>query len=74
METMGAAYAYTDCDVETGGDTVYYYKLEEIDMDNAKDNAFYGPIGPVKETLSASQTSEKDSNGDKSCFISILAE
>ena len=47
-ETRGAAYAFTDCSVVLDGTTDYYYKLEEIDTDNAKENPFYGPIGPVK--------------------------
>jgi len=52
----------------------FYYKLEEIDLDNTQDNPIYGPIGPVTETISASQfsnenTAKTDSGG---CFIDSL--
>ncbi|RJP88876.1 MAG: DUF2341 domain-containing protein [Desulfobacteraceae bacterium] len=72
-ETMGVAYKYMDCgvDEDAGG---YYYKLEEVDFDNAKDNPFYGPIGPVAQTVSASQpvgNESKSSNGN-ACFIDTL--
>jgi hypothetical protein len=52
--------------------TAYYYKLEEIDMDNAKDNPFYGPIGPVTNTVTATQASAAKDSKDKVCFISVL--
>ena len=53
--------------------TDYYYKLEEIDLDTDKDNPVYGPIGPVKETVSASQTDTgKASSGGDGCFIDAL--
>lgn len=74
METMGASYDYTDCDAETGGKTIYYYKLEEIDMDSTTDNDVYGPIGPVTDTITASQTRGDRSGNDNACFISVTVE
>ena len=71
-ETRGAAYAFLDCSVALDGTTDYYYKLEEIDTDNAKDNPFYGPIGPVKETVSASQGNTGKASSGSSCFIGTL--
>ena len=71
-ETRGAAYAFTDCSVVLDGTTDYYYKLEEIDTNNAKENPFYGPIGPVKETVSASQGNTGKVSSGSSCFISAL--
>ena len=71
-ETRGAAYAFTDCSVVLDGTTDYYYKLEEIDTDNAKENPFYGPIGPVKETVSASQGNTGKVSSGSSCFIGAL--
>ena len=74
MDTQGAKYAFTDCDVILDGKTAYYYKLEEIETEHQDENPFYGPIGPVRETLTASQHSSRTSWNDKACFISILAE
>jgi hypothetical protein len=74
METMGASYSFTDCDANLDGKTAYYYKLEEIDMDNKKANPFYGPIGPVTEAVTATQPSAAKNSKDKACFISILLE
>ena len=71
-ETRGAAYAFRDCSVVLDGTTDYYYKLEEIDTDNAKENPFYGPIGPVKETVSASQGNTGKVSSGSSCFIGAL--
>ena len=71
-ETRGAAYAFTDCSVVLDGKTDYYYKLEEIDTDTAKNNPFYGPIGPVKETISASQVNTGKASSGSNCFIGAL--
>ena len=73
-ETQGARYSYTDCDVDLKDSDSYYYKLEEIDFDNTKDNPFYGPIGPVSETESATQLSsvKNKSKDDSGCFIATL--
>ena len=71
-ETRGAAYAFRDCSVVLDGTTDYYYKLEEIDTNNAKENPFYGPIGPVKETVSASQGNTGKVSSGSSCFIGAL--
>ncbi len=73
-ESAGASYSYVDCDVYKDTDTTYYYKLEEIDLDNTQGNKFYGPIGPVTETLSASQFSKKatPSSSSGGCFIGAL--
>ncbi|MDZ7833213.1 MAG: DUF2341 domain-containing protein [Desulfobacterales bacterium] len=75
--TQGAKYAYRDCDIYLGDDMNYFYKLEEVDMDNTRDNPFYGPIGPVSEHGSADQVTSarnrSNSSGSSStCFISIL--
>ncbi|MFP4533566.1 MAG: CFI-box putative sorting motif-containing protein, partial [Desulfobacterales bacterium] len=75
--TQGAKYAYQDCNVYLGDDMNYFYKLEEVDMDNTKKNPFYGPIGPVSEHGSADQvTSAKNrsnsSDSSSTCFISTL--
>lgn len=75
-ESQGAAYAFTDCDVLTGNGIEYYYKLEEIDYDNEAENPLYGPIGPVAETVSASQvnnTKASNSSND-ACFINSLIQ
>jgi hypothetical protein len=72
IETMGARYSFTDCDAVLDGKKAYYYKLEEIQMDNDKDNPFYGPIGPVSETVAAAQPSAAKGSKDKACFISVL--
>jgi len=69
---MGAKYSFTDCDAELDGKTKYYYKLEEIDMDNSKDNPFYGPFGPVSEAVTATQPSAAKDSRDKVCFISVM--
>jgi hypothetical protein len=75
LETQGAQYSFTDCDANLDGKIGYYYKLEEIDMDNAKDNPLYGPFGPVSEVVTATQSSGSTrSKNDKTCFISILSE
>jgi|GEM_PF-1771008 len=73
----GAKYAYRDCDVYLGEDSSYYYKLEEVDMDNTKENPFYGPIGPVSKDGGANQISSAKSSGGSSggsstCFISSM--
>jgi len=73
-ETRGAEYSHLDCDADLDTYMTYYYKLEEIDLDNTRDNPVYGPIGPVTETVSASQfnksTTPKSSSGG--CFIDCL--
>ena len=75
-ETQGAKYSYTDCTVDLEDSNSYYYKLEEIDFDNTKNNPFYGPVGPVSETESATQLSsvKNKSNDDSGCFISTIFE
>ncbi len=74
-ESQGATYAYTDCDVVLNNNTDYYYKLEEIDLDTEKGNPLYGPIGPVKETVSASQVSSATAkSSDDGCFINSLQQ
>ncbi len=74
MESEGASYSFLDCDVYISNDSSYYYKLEEIDFDNTRNNPVYGPIGPVTETVSASQFSTSKSTGADStgCFIGAL--
>jgi uncharacterized repeat protein (TIGR01451 family) len=74
IETQGVQYSFTDCDTILDGNTTYYYKLEEIDLDNAKDNPLYGPIGPVPDAVTASQPSTAKDSRDKVCFISILMD
>ena len=73
-ETTGATYSYSDCDADLDTYMTFYYKLEEIDLDSTGNNPFYGPIGPVTETLGASQfnrgNTPKASSGG--CFIGAL--
>ncbi len=74
-ETTGAEYSFLDCDADLDTYMTYYYKLEEIDMDNTKDNPTYGPIGPVTETVGASQLDRSNTSNSKSgggCFIGSL--
>jgi len=73
-ETTGAEYTFLDCDADLDTYMTYYYKLEEIDLDNEKDNPTYGPIGPVTETVSASQFSKSNAStkSDSGCFIESL--
>jgi uncharacterized repeat protein (TIGR01451 family) len=73
-DTRGAEYSFTDCSVVLDGKTDYYYKLEEIALNSAKDNPLYGPIGPVKETVSASQLSsvKPPKSSSDACFIDSL--
>jgi hypothetical protein len=55
----------------------YYYKLEEIDLDDSGKNPMYGPIGPVSETLGASQqenTPRSTNSDDSGCFIKSLKQ
>jgi hypothetical protein len=76
METMGASYAFTDCGVDfTSGDR-YYYKLEEIEIGPKEARHFYGPMGPVSETVGASRpvrdtapAPTASGSGVSSCFI-----
>ncbi len=74
MEAMGAQYSFTDCDAVLDGKTLYYYKLEEIDVDNTKGNAFYGPMGPMPDATTATQPVAAKDSKDKVCFISILLD
>jgi hypothetical protein len=74
MESMGAVYSFKDCDAVPDGKIAYYYKLREIDLDNTKDDPFYGPIGPVPDTVTAAQPAAAKDSRDKACFISILSE
>ena len=73
-ETTGATYSYSDCDADLDTYMTFYYKLEEIDLDSTGNNPLYGPIGPVTETISASQfnrgNTPKASSGG--CFIDAL--
>jgi hypothetical protein len=81
METMGARYAFTDCGVDFASGDRYYYKLEEIEVGPREARHFYGPIGPVSETVGASQQTRdfsparsSGSSGNISCFIGVLTE
>jgi hypothetical protein len=73
-DTTGATYSYSDCDADLDTYMTFYYKLEEIDLDTAGDNPMYGPIGPVTETVGASQLDRSNKNSAKSggCFIDSL--
>ena len=73
-DTTGAIYSYSDCDADLDTYMNFYYKLEEIDLDTTKGNSFYGPIGPVTESIGASQLDRTDKNTAKSggCFIDSL--
>jgi hypothetical protein len=75
-ETTGAQYSYSDCDADLDTYMTFYYKLEEIDMDLARDNPVYGPIGPITETVSASQfsSSTASTKSGGGCFIDILGD
>jgi hypothetical protein len=74
MEAMGARYSFTDCDAALDGKTAYYYKLKEIDLDNTKEDPFYGPTGPVPDTVTSSQPAAAKDSRDKACFITILKD
>ncbi|MBC2716924.1 MAG: hypothetical protein HF978_16595 [Desulfobacteraceae bacterium] len=73
-ETTGAEYSYLDCNADLETYMTCYYKLEEIDLDNTRKNPVYGPIGPVTETVGASQFSRSTSKTQSSggCFIDAL--
>jgi hypothetical protein len=58
----GGSYAYADADVALG--TTYYYKLEEVEIDGARD--WYGPIStgveaPTAVTISRSAAASQSS-------------
>ena len=70
--TSGAEYSYLDCDVDLYTYMTYYYKLEEIDIDNTQKNSVYGPIGPVTDTVGASQVNTGKASSGSGCFIDSL--
>ena len=80
METIGARYAYTDCEVDINESARYYYELEELEMGETPASLFYGPIGPVsKNTETVSEqllpASAKSSNSSGlACFIGTLKQ